>query len=223
MVDPQFVHDTFSAIASRYVAANHILSLGADILWRSRAVQIVADWHPSDLLDVATGTGDLALDIRRELPETHVLGLDFCEPMLAIARRRGLTHTLRADAMHMPFADASFDALTIAFGLRNLPNYAEALREFKRVLKSGGHLLVLDFSLPDGIAREPYRLYLHHILPHLATLLTGKRTAYAYLGQSIEQFPSGEAMLALMRGAGFICPTHLPLCGGIAAIYTAEV
>lgn len=222
MADPQFVHDTFSAIASRYVLANHMLSLGADVLWRSRAVQIISEWHPSNLIDVATGTGDLALDICRELPEIRVLGLDFCEPMLAIARRRGLTRTLQADAMHMPLENASFDALTISFGLRNLPDYTAALLEFRRVLRPGGHLLVLDFSFPDGIARGPYRLYLHHILPHLAACLTGNHSAYAYLGRSIEQFPRGLAMMKLMRQAGFTNPTHLPLCGGIAAIYTAE-
>ena len=221
MADPNFVHDTFSAIATRYVVANHLLSLGADILWRARAVEIVADWSPAKLLDVATGSGDLALDIKRELPEIDVLGLDFCEPMLALARRRGLTNVLQADAMHMPLADASYDALTIAFGLRNLPVYAAALGEFRRVLRPGGRLLVLDFSLPDGMARVPYRVYLHHILPLLASLVTGKRSAYSYLGQSIELFPRGEAMLNLLRQAGFTCPTHLPLCGGIASIYTA--
>ena len=220
MPDPRFVHDTFSAIATRYVAANHLLSLGADILWRARAVQIVADWRPAELLDVATGTGDLALDISRELPETRVIGLDFCAPMLAIARKRGLTHTLQADAMHLP--DASLDVLTIAFGLRNLPDYTAALREFRRVLRPGGHLLVLDFSLPCGIARAPYRLYLHHVMPCLAAWFTGSRLAYSYLGQSIEQFPRGDDMLNLLRLAGFACPTHLPLCGGIASIYTAE-
>ncbi len=222
MIDPKFVHDTFSAIAGRYGTVNHLLSLGTDILWRARALQIIADWRPSKLLDAATGTGDLALDIQRELPEVHVLGLDFCEPMLAMARQRGLLHTLHADAMHMPLEDAAFDALTIAFGLRNLPDYAAALREFRRVLRPGGHLLVLDFSLPDGFARAPYRLYLHQVLPHLAAWLTGQRSAYDYLGQSIEQFPRGTAMLDLLGQAGFACPTHLPLCGGIASIYTAK-
>lgn len=222
MVTPQFVHETFSALAERYVIANHLLSLGTDILWRARALQVIADWHPADLLDVATGTGDLALAVHQELSDVHVLGLDFCEPMLALARQRGLAHTVHADAMHMPLEDASFDVLTIAFGLRNLPDYAAALREFRRVLRPRGHLLVLDFSLPNGIALIPYRLYLHHILPYLADWLTGQGSAYAYLGQSIEQFPRGTAMLHLLQEAGFVVPTHLPLCEGIASIYTAE-
>ena len=222
MPDPAYVHAAFSAIASRYVAANHLFSLGMDVLWRARAVQMVAEWKPTRLLDIATGTGDLALDIHHALPEVQVLGVDFCEPMLEIARRRGLEHCLQADAMHLPLPDASYDAATTAFGLRNMPDYAAALREFRRVLRPGGHLLVLDLGIPEGIAAAPYRLYLHHVLPRVAACFAASADAYSYLGRSIEAFPRGRAFLELLTDAGYTAPVHVPLMGGIASIYTAE-
>lgn len=221
--DADYVHAAFSRIAERYVTVNHVLSLGVDILWRIRAVELVADWKPSTLLDVATGTGDLALDIQRELPEVEVLGVDFCEPMLEIARRRGLRHTLCADAMRLPLPHSSFDAVTTAFGLRNMRDYRAALQEFRRVLRPHGHLLILDFSMPEGIFAGLYRLYLHHALPRLAGILTSAPSAYSYLGESIEQFPRCETMCHLLMEAEFSNPVYLPLFGGIAAIYYAQV
>ncbi len=222
MPDPAFVHAAFSSIAERYVTANHVLSLGSDILWRGRAVQLVAEWKPEHLLDVATGTGDLALAIARALPEVEVLGTDFCRPMLDVAVRRGLRNVLEADALHLPLPDHSFDALTVAFGLRNMADYPAALREFRRVLRPGGHLLVLDFSMPEGILAPPYRLYLHHILPRIAGCLTGNGSAYDYLGDSIEAFPRGAAFCSLLEQCGYTAPMALPLCMGIASLYTAE-
>lgn len=222
-LDAGYVHAIFSAIAPRYVAVNHVLSMGIDILWRSRAVELIADWKPSALMDVATGTGDLALNIQQELPEIEVLGVDFCESMLEIARRRGLRHTLCADAMQLPLPSACFDAVSTAFGLRNMPDYSGALREFHRMLRPGGHLLILDFCIPDGIAAAPYRFYLHRVLPRLADLLTASATAYSYLGESIENFPRSEAMCNVLSDTGYNNPVCLPLLGGIAAIYFAQV
>ena len=223
MPDPAYVHAAFSAIARRYVAANHLLSLGMDIQWRARAVQMVAEWRPAQLLDVATGTGDLALDILRALPEVRVLGVDFCGPMLEIARRRGLRDCLEADAMHLPLPDAAFDVVTTAFGLRNMPDYAAALREFRRVLRPGGHLLVLDLGIPEGVAAGPYRFYLHRVLPRIASCFAASAEAYTYLGRSIEAFPRGGAFFDLLSSVGYVAPVHVPLMGGIASIYTAEV
>ena len=221
MPDPAYVHAAFSSIAERYVTANHVLSLGTDILWRERVVQMVAEWKPARLLDVATGTGDLALAIRKAFPEMEVLGTDFCRPMLDVAVRRGLEHVLEADAMNLPLDDASYDAVTVAFGLRNMADYEKALREWHRILRPGGHLLVLDFSMPENILATPYRLYLHHILPRVAGWLTGNSGAYDYLGESIEVFPRGEAFCELLRRAGFRDPSSRPLSMGIASIYTA--
>ena len=134
MPDPKFVHAAFSSIASRYVTANHVLSLGADVLWRERAIKMIAEWQPRNLLDIATGTGDLALAIQKALPEVDVQGSDFCRPMLDVAVKRGLSNVFEADAMNLPLPDACFDAATVAFGLRNMADYKKALCEFRRIL-----------------------------------------------------------------------------------------
>lgn len=222
MPDPSYVHAAFSSIAARYVTANHLLSMGADILWRARAIEKIAEWHPRRLLDIATGTGDLALAVQRALPETEVVGTDFCRPMLEVAVKRGLNQVFEADAMNLPLPDASFDVATVAFGLRNMADYEQALREFRRILIPGGHLLVLDFSMPTGMLAGPYRFYLHHILPRIAAFITGNGAAYDYLGESIEVFPRDNAFLKLMTQCGYSMTTQLPLLSGIASIYTAQ-
>ncbi len=221
MQEPKFVHSLFSSIAGRYDLANHLLSGGLDFLWRARATAIVAGWNPGALLDLATGSGDLALAIERTCPGAIVTGADFCEPMLELARRKGLRRTLLADALRLPFADASFDAVTVAFGLRNMESWPGALREMSRVLTPGGRVLILDFSMPRPPLRGAYRLYLHHVLPVIAGIVTRERSAYQYLGASIEKFPAGPAMLALLTECGFASPTCEPLSAGIVSLYTA--
>lgn len=222
MPDPAFVQAAFSSIAEKYVAANHLLSFGADMLWRARALQIVAEWAPRNLLDIATGTGDLALAVSRALPETEVTGTDFCKPMLDIAVRRGLSRVLEADALHLPLSDSSFDAVTVAFGLRNMADYKKALCEFRRILRPGGNLLVLDFSLPEGMILPLYRFYLHRLLPRIAGWITGDSGAYDYLGKSIEDFPRGKQFLHLAEESGYRAISYVPLSLGIASIYTAQ-
>ncbi len=215
------VQRLFGAIARRYDLANHLLSGGLDFLWRRRAAKIVRAWAPQTVLDLATGSGDLAIALAQACPQAEIVGADFCLPMLLEARRKGVKNLVQADGMKMPFADASFDVLTIAFGLRNMESWPVALAEMARVLRPRGHLLVLDFSVPPAPFRGVYRFYLHRILPRLASLLTGEKAAYEYLGDSIETFPQGEAMLALLRTAGFLEPKCLPLSGGIVSLYTA--
>ncbi len=219
MPDAVYVRDAFARIANRYVLTNHVLSCGADIWWRKVATARIRKWKPRRLLDVASGTGDLALEIQERIPGCEVIATDFCAEMLAHASSRGLARTQLADALDLPFSDGSFDVVTVAFGLRNMADYPKALREMLRVLKPGGRLVVLDFSLPTGILRAPYRFYLHRILPHLAGMLTGQRDAYEYLGGSIERFPSGRGMTNLLETCGFTETGATPLNSGVVSIY----
>lgn len=212
----------FGRIARRYDLANHLLSGGADFLWRRRAAKIVAGWNPRDHLDLATGSGDLALAIQRRLPKAKITAADFSTEMLEVARNKGVANTVVADALQLPFEDASFDAVSVAFGLRNMADWDRAITEMSRVLRSGGHLLVLDFSLPTGALRPAYRFYLHRCLPRLAAFVTGQKEAYDYLGGSIEKFPSGAGMIELIEKNGFTDVTAEPLTGAIATIYTAQ-
>ncbi len=213
----------FGSIARRYDLANHLLSCGIDSYWRRHAAEIVADWQPHRVADLATGTGDLALSLQKKLPDADIVGVDVLQEMLDLAQRKGVRQVVLADAMSLPFGDASFDCVTIAFGLRNLENWAAALAEMFRVLKQDGHLLVLEFSVPKmPILRAIYRFYLHRCLPLLGSFLTGTKSAYDYLGDSIEEFPSDSAMCELMAKNGFAHTTFEPLTGGIVTIYTAQ-
>jgi len=219
---PAHVREMFGSIATRYDLANHVLSCGIDFYWRARAAKIVDTWHPHEIADLATGTGDLALAMQKKLPHAELAGVDVLPEMLEIARRKGVRRVVLADAMELPFDDASFDCVTIAFGLRNLENCSSALTEMWRVLKPKGHLLVLEFSMPTmPIVRAAYRFYLHRCLPLLGSFLTQKKSAYDYLGDSIEEFPSGNAMCELMRETGYVSPSFERLTGGIVTIYTA--
>jgi demethylmenaquinone methyltransferase/2-methoxy-6-polyprenyl-1,4-benzoquinol methylase len=221
--EPTRVRQMFGAIARRYDLANHTLSCGTDFYWRKCAANMVASWRPRKIVDLATGTGDLALAVQKKLPDAEVTGVDFLPEMLELARRKGVRETILADAMKLPFPDASFDCVTIAFGLRNMENWRDALVEMSRVLKRDGRLLVLEFSLPTvSIVRTIYRFYLHRCLPLLGSFLTRKKSAYDYLGDSIEEFPSGHAMIDLIEASGFKHVTLQPLSYGIATIYTAQ-
>ncbi len=231
--DPVFVKRAFGAIADRYVLTNHVLSGGVDVLWRRRVARLVREKAPEAfetggngklvrrrILDLATGSGDLAAEILRTVPDAEVIGADFCAPMLTHARKRGLKQLVVADGMRLPFNSGTFDAVTVAYGLRNMASWPDALWEMRRVLRPGGLLAVLDFSIPTREPlRTPYRWYLHRVLPAVAGWLTGQKEAYTYLSDSIERFPSGEAMLSLLRDCGYEAPEWIPLWGGISSVY----
>jgi demethylmenaquinone methyltransferase/2-methoxy-6-polyprenyl-1,4-benzoquinol methylase len=221
---PEYVRELFASIASRYELVNHLLSGGLDFYWRAAAMRHVKPWKPALLLDVATGSGDLALAIQQGSPGTRVVGADFCRQMLEVAQRKGMTELVEADGLHLPFANDSFDAVTVAFGLRNMASWEQGLTEMARVLKLGGHLLILDFSIPTLPLIQPlYRAYLHRVLPTMAGLVTGRKDAYEYLGGSIEQFPSGPAMIQMMELCGFQHAKSYPLSLGTVSLYTAEL
>ncbi|PYK06851.1 MAG: bifunctional demethylmenaquinone methyltransferase/2-methoxy-6-polyprenyl-1,4-benzoquinol methylase UbiE [Verrucomicrobia bacterium] len=220
---PERVRQMFGSIARRYDLANHVLSCGADFYWRSHAAQIVASWTPKNIVDLATGTGDLVLAIRKKLPNAEIVAVDVLAEMLELAKKKGVPRTLMADATRLPFADSSFDCVTVAFGLRNMEDWGAALREMARVLTANSHLLILEFSLPQSsILRAVYRFYLHRCLPFLGSFVTRQKNAYDYLGQSIEEFPTGATMLRLIEACGFRNASAEPLSSGIVTIYTAE-
>jgi len=220
---PERVRQMFGSIARRYDLANHMLSCGADFYWRNRAAQIVAGWKAKQIVDLAAGTGDLSLAIQTKLPDAEIIAVDFLPQMLELAKGKGVRQTVLADALRLPFVDFWFDCVTVAFGLRNMEDWSGALREMARVLRNNGHLLVLEFSLPRlSILRALYRFYLHCCLPVLGSFLTRQKNAYDYLGDSIEEFPSGETMLQLIEASGFSNANAEQLSGGIVTIYTAE-
>ncbi len=223
MQDPGFVKRAFTDIADRYVLTNHVLSLGTDILWRRKLGQLIEGQQPARLLDIATGSGDVAAEIARRCPDTDIIGLDFCQPMLEHARKRALTNLVVADGLRLPFEDNTFDITTVAFGLRNMASWKDGLIEMARTLKPGGTLYILDFSQPTWkLLRFPYLFYLNKILPKIAGLLTNQRQAYEYLSSSIDQFPHGQAMCDLIKSAGFVSARSMPLSFGIASIYVAK-
>lgn len=222
MQDAGFVRQAFTRIAPRYVLTNHVLSMGIDILWRKFTAKLVAEQDPAWVLDLATGSGDLAMAIQKACPQAHVLGGDFTPPMMAEAQRGGFQHLIGADALALPIKDASFDAVSVAFGLRNMASWPQAIQEMSRVLRPGGRLYVLDFSLPTlPLIRPAYVFYLEKIMPRIAGLLTGHRDAFEYLCQSIERFPSGKSMEAMLTAHGFASADTRPLSFGIASLYIA--
>jgi len=223
MQDAGFVKQAFAGIARRYVLANHVLSLGIDVLWRRQTARLVAQRNPLRILDLATGSGDLAVSLQRACPEAKVLGADFSVPMMREAQHQSLRALVAADGMNLPFQDDSFDVLTVAFGLRNMASWPDALKEMRRVLGPRGTLFVLDFSLPTlPIIRPAYLFYLKRIMPRIAGWITCQRAAYEYLCSSIERFPSGSAMEDLMKSCGFRTVKTHRLTLGIASLYEAE-
>jgi len=212
----------FASIAHRYDLANHLLSGGLDFLWRKWAARRISMERPRRILDLATGSGDLAVVLSRECPNATVVGADFCLPMLRVAKEKTTGALIGADALRLPFAPGSFDAATVAFGLRNMVSWHGVLEEVQRVLRPGGTFLILDFALPDGWFGWIYRSYLHHVLPRIARLVTGESAAYEYLGDSIEKFPQGREMKEVLAAAKFAEISQKRLTGGIVAIYTGR-
>jgi demethylmenaquinone methyltransferase / 2-methoxy-6-polyprenyl-1,4-benzoquinol methylase len=222
MQDAGFVKEAFAGIARRYVLTNHVLSMGTDVLWRIKTAKLVASLKPRLILDLATGSGDLAAAISRRCPDADVLGMDFSVPMMREAQRQNFQSLIAADALALPLSDQCVDVITVAFGLRNMASWPRALSEMHRVLRPGGHIIILDFSLPSPqILRAPYLFYLKQVMPRVAGLLTGKKDAYDYLCGSIEKFPSGKQMEALLQECHFENPVIRPLSGGIASLYSA--
>jgi demethylmenaquinone methyltransferase / 2-methoxy-6-polyprenyl-1,4-benzoquinol methylase len=217
----------FSQIAPRYDLLNQILSAGVDRKWRAAAVKVALENHPKHVLDLATGTGDIALLIKRLAPGTVVTGGDFTPAMLDLAREKAAKAGLEigfveADALALPFSDSHFDAVTISFGFRNFIDYPTALSELYRVLKPGGRLCILEFPPPPKTPLGTlYRFYFNQVLPLIGGLISGKPSAYRYLPSSVQRFPEPQALAGLMQDTGFQT-TYQIFTAGIAALHVGN-
>lgn len=217
----------FDRIAGRYDFLNRVLSLRRDVAWRDTMVRALPAEPGARVLDLATGTCDAAIAAARHRPQCRFIAVDPALEMLRIGahkvERRGLGSTISlagGDALHLPFPSRAFDAVTIAFGIRNVPDVPNALRELQRVLRPGGKGLVLEFSLPRrAVIRRPYLFYFRHVLPRLGALLSSDGVAYTYLNRSVESFPYGDAFTSLMEKAGFTDVHFRTLTLGVATLY----
>jgi demethylmenaquinone methyltransferase/2-methoxy-6-polyprenyl-1,4-benzoquinol methylase len=221
------VERMFSAIAPRYDFLNRLLSAGRDRAWRREAVAATALPEGGRLLDVCTGTADMTLETARQFPTARIVGVDFSRPMIILGEakvaRARLANRIRLQVAHaeaLPFSDESFDAATVAFGLRNLPDRQRGLRELCRVLKTGGRAVVLEFTTPPGrLCRGAYLWYFHRVLPRIGRLVSRHPSAYSYLPASVADFPSPEGLVGWMREAGFSEVSCRLLTAGIVAIH----
>jgi demethylmenaquinone methyltransferase / 2-methoxy-6-polyprenyl-1,4-benzoquinol methylase len=221
------VVDIFSRFHATYDLANHVLSLRRDIAWRRFAVKKMRFFDTMRLLDVATGTADLALDAAARNPGISVSGVDFAEPMLEVGRAkvaaRGLADRIElgfGDALRLPYPDNHFDVAAVAFGIRNMPDMAGALREMSRVVVPGGQVMVLEMSFGvPSLLRKAYSFYLRRVLPALARLVVGDDSAYVYLAQSIIRHPSATVFDAIMAEAGMAEVRHYALSLGTAFLH----
>ena len=225
----QRVQEMFAQIAPRYDLMNHVLSLGVDISWRRKVVKRLRLDGGLPILDCCTGTGDLALMLAKQVRgRVEVVGTDFCAPMLALARKKHQERLrelplrfIEADTQDLPFADGSFQAVTVAFGLRNVQDTDRGLQEMRRVCAPGGQVCVLEFSEPTAPGfRQLYKAYFKHVLPRIGQRMAkNNQQAYEYLPRSVSQFPSGRELADRMEAAGLEQISVSPLTLGVASIY----
>jgi demethylmenaquinone methyltransferase/2-methoxy-6-polyprenyl-1,4-benzoquinol methylase len=222
------VQRMFSGIASRYDFANRVLSLGLCVGWRERLVAAAQAARPQTVADLATGSGDVAFALRRDLPaDCAIVGYDFCEPMLALGRMRAAKEKvalefLPGDCMHLPIADESCDVVTIAYGVRNFEDRARGLRELCRVTKPGGSVFILEFSRPAAWFAPFHFIHVRLVSPVLAGLLTGDFAAYRYLGTSIAGFPDATGLTQELKNVGFSEVSHESMLFGTVALHRAK-
>jgi len=202
LVKSATVRSLFDNLSPSYDRLNRLFSLGMDVGWRRQLVTAVARQNPVKVLDLACGSGDVTAMLQKALPKAQVVGLDFSRPLLIQARGRGLAELAEGDALKLPFADSSFDAVTIAFGLRNFSDRAAGLHEIARVLKPGGVFGLLEFSPPPMPWKLFWNLYLHHLMPQVAQLVAQQGDSFRYLAQSIDEFPNPSALNHELSSAG---------------------
>ncbi len=222
------VERMFDNIAHRYDFLNHFLSLGIDNVWRKKAINKLATVQPKSVLDIATGTGDVAFAVKKRLNPTTLVGLDLSEGMLSFARekakKRGLSESIqfvKGDSENLEFADNSFEGVTVSFGVRNFENLEKGLAEIYRVLTPGGKLVILEFSKPKKFPiKQLYNFYFSNILPLWGKLISKDQSAYTYLPESVRAFPEGDKFCGIMQKTGFKTVEQKTLTFGICTIYS---
>ena len=223
------VSKMFDNIAPWYDFLNHFLSLGIDITWRKKAIKGLKKYNPKVILDVATGTGDLAIEANRQLSPDKIIGVDISTEMLEVGRKKIVKKKLAeqiellyGDSEHLPFPDNTFDAVTVAFGVRNFENLNKGLKEMNRVLKPGGSVVVLEFSRPTLFPfKQLYNFYFKNLLPVIGRITSKDPKAYSYLYESVQAFPDGADFIKELENTGYRSATYKPLTLGICSIYRA--
>ena len=226
----QQVAEMFNDIAFRYDFMNRFLSAGIDVTWRKKAILQLKDLQPKYMMDVATGTGDVAIMANQILNPAKITGIDISDGMLEMGREKikklGLENKielLSGDSETIHFSDNSFDAITVAFGVRNFQNLEKGLSEMYRVLKPGGKLIVLEFSKPkNGFFKGFYNLYMNYIAPGFGKLFAKNRSAYQYLNDSVQKFPEGENFVKILDGTGYKLTKYQQLTFGICSVYSGS-
>lgn len=220
----------FDNIAQRYDFLNRLLSLGIDKIWRKKAIHQLKNLKPKYILDVATGTADVALETARRLHPDKIIGLDISAEMLSFGREKiqkqgmsDLIELVQGDSENLPFANNTFDAITVAFGVRNFENLEQGLSEMNRVLKTGGKLVVLEFSKPHAFPfKQLFQFYFRNILPIIGEWTSQDPRAYQYLFESVQVFPEGKQFLNILQNTGYKTSKCIPLTLGVCSIYVAE-
>ena len=219
----------FDRISPKYDMLNHLLSFNIDKVWRRKTAKTVAQFSPQTILDLATGTADLAIQLAKHNPQAHIIGMDISEKMLEIGKakitKQGLENQIElhlGDAAALPFEDNSFDAVTVAFGVRNFEHLEQGLSEIRRVLKPNRQIVILEFSMPEKFpVKQAYRLYFKHILPKIGKRISKDASAYAYLPASVVVFPKPADFVQILVSHGFKNASAKPLTFGIATLYSA--
>lgn len=219
----------FDRISPKYDALNHLLSLNIDKVWRRKTAKAVAKSQPKTILDLATGTADLAIALAKCNPQAHIIGMDISENMLEIGKekvsKKGLAYQIElrlGDAATLPIESNTFDAVTVAFGVRNFENLEHGLSEIQRVLKPNGRAVILEFSMPERFPiKQLYALYFKHLLPAIGKAVSKDGNAYSYLPLSVEQFPKPKVFLRMLAEKGLENGMAKPLSFGIASLYTS--
>lgn len=226
----QQVAEMFNNISGTYDFLNHFMSLGIDILWRKKAIGLLKNEKPQLMLDVATGTGDFAIESIRQLNPQKIIGVDISEGMLAVAKekitKKGLSKQFEVklgDSEGLPFEDNHFDAVTAAFGVRNFENLEKGLADMCRVTRPGGSVVILEFSKPRVFpVKQLYNFYFHKITPFFGSLFAKDRRAYEYLPESVSAFPDGKDFITILKKVGFQDATAMPQFFGVCTIYLAK-